>query len=72
MYNYSGTKCPKCEQKIFELVEDAPTNSKWKYMYLRCTKCKTFLAILPYNNTNVMIEQLHDDVKKLKPKSGLY
>lgn len=64
--NYSGTTCPHCDATSFELVEDTPLNSNWKYMYLRCAGCKTFLAVLPFHNTNALIENLHKDVKALK------
>jgi len=72
MANLSGTKCPKCEHKGFELVEDEPANSNWKHMYLRCSSCKSFLGILYMNNTNILIEQLQEDVRKIKQKLGVY
>lgn len=46
--NYSGTKCPKCEKTSFEMVEGAPTNSTYKYFYIRCSSCKTFLSVVEY------------------------
>ncbi len=60
MNSYSGTKCPKCEHIGFELVIDEPMHSKWKYQYIRCSNCKSFLAVLPYNDTTTMIENLHN------------
>jgi len=56
--NSTGTKCPKCENKQFELVEDYPTNSSFKMFYIRCSSCKTFLQALPYNDTNNMIDRI--------------
>jgi hypothetical protein len=58
MTNYSGTKCPKCESKNFELAEDAPNSSRFKFYYLRCSSCKTFLALVPYYDTNSKIDKL--------------
>lgn len=46
--NYSGTKCPHCEKVGFELVEDAPYKSKFKFYYIRCMSCHTFLGVVEY------------------------
>lgn len=62
----NGTKCPKCEHDVFEFAEDKPNNSTWVVNYLRCAKCKTFLALTSYANTNVLIEELQKDINKLK------
>lgn len=59
-FNYSHTKCPKCERTTFELVEDAPAKSGYKMWYLRCSSCHTFLQALDYYNVNVQL----DDIKK--------
>lgn len=66
--NHSGTKCPKCEKSNFELVEDFPTHSNFKHYYMRCSFCKTFLAAFPFLETNVLVDNLHNDVKKIKSK----
>ena len=64
--NSSQTKCPKCEHTSFELVEDTPTGTEWTHLYLRCSKCKTFLQMVPYSNTNVLIDNLQKDITKIK------
>ena len=64
--NASKTCCPKCGKDSFEIVEDKPTNSQYVLNYLRCSFCKTFLAEMPYTNTNVMIESLQKDINKIK------
>lgn len=58
MHNKSFTKCPKCERTLFELVEDAPTHSNYKFFYLRCSSCHTFLGVLPYLDISTQIEKL--------------
>lgn len=72
MNNYSNTRCPKCENSLFELAEDAPANSAWKLQYIRCSTCNTFLAALPYNNTNILIEKLQEDIDKIKKTLNIY
>lgn len=56
--NKSYTKCPKCEYAQFELVEDYPTQSNFKFWYIRCSSCKTFLQALPYDDTNTLVEKI--------------
>lgn len=68
MNNYSGTKCPKCESISFELVEDTPTKSNYKYYYLRCSSCRTFLTTEQYLNTNAMLQDIEKDLDKIKKK----
>jgi transposase-like protein len=72
MHNYSGTKCPECESKHFEFVEDAPASSKWKFQYLRCSSCKTFLGLVPSRHTNAIVDDIKEDVDKIKRKLGVY
>ena len=64
--NSSGTKCPKCDKTNFELVEDVPTGTQWIHLYLRCSSCKTFLQMVPHDNTNVLIDNLQKDITKIK------
>ena len=70
-YNYSGTKCSHCNEIGFELIEDTPSNSSWKYMYMRCQHCKSLLAVLPMNNTNTLIDNMQVDIAKIKRKLGI-
>ncbi len=58
MTNYSGSKCPSCENKTFEMVEDAPYGSNYKFMYVRCMKCKTLITIVPYFDINARLTKL--------------
>lgn len=69
--NYSGTKCPKCDKAGFELVEDAPANSNYKYFYLRCSSCKAFLAFIEYSPFAEQILKLKEDIVKIKKHLGV-
>jgi predicted nucleic-acid-binding Zn-ribbon protein len=56
--NTSGTKCPKCENSNFELSEDFPTESAFRFYYIRCSSCKTFLQALPFHDTNTLLGKI--------------
>jgi hypothetical protein len=59
--NYSQTKCPKCEQTRFELVEDTPDaaiSSNYKYYYLRCSSCKTFLSAFDFAAIGALVTKM--------------
>ena len=70
--NHSATKCPKCDKTNFELVEDFPTGSAWKMIYIRCSSCKTFLQALYMDNVTIQVDNLLKDIKKIKEKLGVY
>lgn len=56
--NYSGTRCPKCENTSFEMVEDTPTKSEFKLNYIRCSSCKTFISVLEHFNIGNTLNRL--------------
>ena len=62
--NYSGTKCPHCQKTKFETVTDTPNASSYKYTYLRCADCKTFLAAFDFL-------PIGDLIGKLAAKQGI-
>jgi len=70
--NQSQTKCPKCGNTYFELIEDYPTSSNYKFWYMRCSSCKTFLQAMPFLSTNSKIIKLQEDIDKIKIKLGVY
>ena len=62
--NYSGTKCPHCQKNKFETVEDTPNHSNYKYTYLRCADCKTFLTAFDFM-------PIGDLIGKIAVKNGI-
>lgn len=58
MTNYSGSKCAKCDNTSFEMVEDAPYRSNFIFMYVRCMKCKTLVTMVPLLDINTRLTKL--------------
>ncbi len=69
--NYSGTKCPKCESINFEMVDDLPKDSQYKYSYLRCVSCKTFLAGFDFAPVGAAVADIYKYVREIKRHLGL-
>lgn len=58
MHNYSNSKCPTCQNNLFELAEDAPAGSKFKIQFIRCSSCKTVVGTMDYLHTPTLIKDL--------------
>ena len=56
--NYSGSKCPNCKISSFEVVEETPNNSQFKFNFIRCTSCKTVVGVLEFFNNGELIRRL--------------
>lgn len=69
--NSSGTKCPKCGEADFELVEDFPVHATYNFYYIRCRQCQTFLQAIPFFDTNSKIDTLQEDINDIKSNLGL-
>ena len=59
------SKCFNCDGTSFELVENIPTFSKFKYMFVQCSKCGNILGVLDFYNTGYSLNQLNEKVDKL-------
>lgn len=59
-YNYSGSKCPKCNSTSFEMVEDTPMGSKFKLMFIRCSHCKTLISASEFFNAGELLTRICD------------
>ncbi len=53
--NYSGSKCPKCENRSFETVLETPNKSNFKLQFIRCVSCKTVIGVSDYYNLGALI-----------------
>lgn len=56
--NYSGTKCPKCENTSFEEVKESPLKSLIMVSIIRCVSCKTAIGIRECESSARLIREL--------------
>jgi predicted nucleic-acid-binding Zn-ribbon protein len=51
------SSCPKCGENRFELAENSPAGSKFKFMFVQCAGCGTVLGVLDYYNVGDMLQE---------------
>jgi len=52
------SKCPKCENSEFEVVNETPVNSNYELIFVRCTNCHTVVGAIDYYNVGALIKKL--------------
>lgn len=52
------SKCSKCNCTNFEMKEANIIGSKFKYYFIQCASCGAVIGVVPYHNTNVLLEQI--------------
>lgn len=50
--------CMKCGNHRFEIKEVELSGSRYKNYFVQCSSCGGVVGVLPYTNTNILIEQL--------------
>lgn len=57
------SKCPKCDNYQFEMVENTPKKSNFKIMLIQCSSCGCVVGTAPYYNTANLIHKLAAKLK---------
>ncbi len=52
------SRCPKCEEHQFEMVEKEIRNARFKMMFIQCSSCGTVVGVTDYENTPSLIHRL--------------
>jgi len=52
------SSCPKCGEHSFELKENSPKNSNYKYIFIQCSNCGTVVGTTEFNNIGKLISRL--------------
>ena len=52
------SKCPRCSNDDFEAVIEKPLNSKYEFVFVRCTSCKIVVGVVDYHNIGDLVKQL--------------
>lgn len=54
----NSSKCPKCENSNFEVVNELPVNSNYELIFVRCASCHTVVGAVDYYNIGSLIKKL--------------
>lgn len=54
----NSSKCPKCENSKFEVVNEMPVNSNYELIFVRCTECRSVVGTIDYYNIGALIKKL--------------
>lgn len=54
----NSSKCPKCENSAFEVVNELPVNSNYELIFVRCVNCRTVVGVIDYYNVGTLIKKL--------------
>lgn len=63
-----SSKCLKCEEIEFEIVEHTPKNSEAAVMFIQCASCKSVFGAMDFYNLGHMMHRLEKNVKKVERK----
>jgi hypothetical protein len=50
------SKCPKCEGRSFEVVEQSPENAAYKFMFVQCSGCGSPFGVADYFNIGSLLQ----------------
>ena len=59
----ASSTCIKCGNTRFEVKENSPTGSNFKFIFIQCSNCGGVVGVMDFYNTAQLI---HDLAKKLK------
>lgn len=58
----ANSKCPKCDNAHFEVAENSPSKSKYKLMFIQCSKCGSVVGTMDYWNIGILLKELEGKV----------
>jgi hypothetical protein len=67
----SKSKCAKCENTTFEMVENTPEGSKFQVTFIQCAQCGTVIGVQPYENIPALLHFMKDMLVEMMQKLGL-
>jgi uncharacterized Zn finger protein len=57
--------CPKCNNHTFEIVENSPSKSAYKLLFVQCTSCGAVVGVMDYYNIGARINELEKKVDNI-------
>lgn len=61
------TKCGSCNNTMFQMVENSHVgNSRYKIMFIQCSRCGAAISTMEYTNTGAEIQELKKKINQLE------
>ena len=57
------SKCPKCTNAEFEVVNETPVNSNYELIFVRCANCQTVVGVIDFYNVGALVKKLATQLK---------
>jgi predicted nucleic acid-binding Zn-ribbon protein len=54
----AASTCIKCGNGSFQMVEQEPHGSRFKYMYHQCSRCGGVVGVSEYFNVGVLVKKV--------------
>ena len=64
------SKCPKCDNTYFEMIENSPNKSKYKLLFVQCSKCGSVVGTMEYFNIGAKISELEKKIDSISLNSS--
>lgn len=62
--------CVKCGNHSFELVENSPIGSRYKFNFIQCSKCGGVVGVVNYNYLPAVLDEIEKKIDKIAPYGG--
>lgn len=53
------SKCPKCENTVFEMRTMSPLGATFKVCFVQCSKCGTVVGVVDQNDTLAVLSPIY-------------
>ena len=65
------SKCPKCDSMLFEVQENAPSQSNYRLLFVQCAMCGAVVGAMDYMNIGSLLEMQNEAIKAIADKLGV-
>ena len=59
--------CPKCDNTFFELAENSPIGSNFKFMFIQCNSCGAVVGVTDYYNIGETLTEIKQRLDMIQP-----
>ena len=65
------SKCPKCNNSFFELSENSPSNSRFKFYLVQCSSCGSVVGVTDFFHVPTVLDKLEKKIDSQTSNSDI-